>query len=181
MMRIPHHTNATALAVILACCAFSVVPPSSGSYRLPASLAPSEEAKNPAIVDGSKVTLEYQVTVLGGSGVNYDDVSEFVQGSHEVFPALEREIAGMRPGEEKNVELTAEEGFGRRDERKKMKIPRTELPPEAKTGDVVQNDTGAFATVAAVSGATAVLDYNHPLAGKPLLIQLRIVKVVSGP
>jgi FKBP-type peptidyl-prolyl cis-trans isomerase 2 len=40
---------------------------------------------------------------------------------------------------------------------------------------------GVFATVAAVSDATAVLDYNHPLAGKALLVELRIVKVVSYP
>ena len=34
-----------------------------------------------------------------------------------------------------------------------------------------------FATVAEVSDTTAVLDYNHPLAGKPLVVQLKILKV----
>jgi hypothetical protein len=41
----------------------------------------------------------------------------------------------------------------------------------------VQNDLGHFATVAEVSGIMAVLDYNHPLAGKPLVVQLKILKV----
>jgi FKBP-type peptidyl-prolyl cis-trans isomerase 2 len=51
------------------------------------------------------------------------------------------------------------------------------LPPGAKQGDVVQNDLGEFATVAAVGDLAAVLDYNHPLAGKPLVVQIKILKV----
>jgi FKBP-type peptidyl-prolyl cis-trans isomerase 2 len=181
-MQISRQLNATALAVIVTCSALSGAPTLSAAHRLSATLSsPSAETESPPIVEGSKVTLEYQVTVLGAHGIDYDDVSEFVQGRHEIFPALEREVAGMRPGEEKKVKLQPEDGFGRRDEKKKMRIPRTDLPAEAKAGHVVQNEMGVFATVAAVSGATAVLDYNHPLAGKPLLVQLRIVKVVSYP
>jgi FKBP-type peptidyl-prolyl cis-trans isomerase 2 len=41
----------------------------------------------------------------------------------------------------------------------------------------VQNDLGHFATVAEVSDIMAVLDYNHPLAGKPLVVQVKILKV----
>jgi len=175
-MRIPNQPKATSLVVILTCSALSVAQSLSAAYR-PSATFSSPGTESPRIVEGSKVTLQYQVTVPDLNGIDYDDVSEFVQGRHEIFRALEREVAGMRPGEEKKVELTAEEGFGPRDERKKMNIPRTELPADAKTGDVVQNEAGSFATVAAVSGSTAVLDYNHPLAGKPLVVQLRIVKV----
>ena len=176
MMRITNPPNAISLVVILTCSALSVAQSLNAAHRLSATLL-SPNIESPQIVEGSKVTLQYQVAVPDQNGIEYDDVSEFVQGRHEIFQALEREVAGMRPGEEKKVELTAEEGFGSRDERKKMKIPRTDLPADAKTGDVVQNEAGSFATVAAVSGSTAVLDYNHPLAGKPLVVQLRIVKV----
>ena len=41
----------------------------------------------------------------------------------------------------------------------------------------MQNDLGSFATVAEVGDMTAVLDYNHPLAGKPLIVELKILKV----
>ena len=53
------------------------------------------------IVEGSKVTLQYVATAPGSTGIDYGNVSEFIQGRHEIFPALEREVVGMKPGEEK--------------------------------------------------------------------------------
>jgi FKBP-type peptidyl-prolyl cis-trans isomerase 2 len=58
-----------------------------------------------------------------------------------------------------------------------MNIPKTLLPFGTKEGDIVKNDVGDLATVAEVSDTSAVLDYNHPLAGKPLIVQLKILKV----
>lgn len=129
------------------------------------------------IVEGSKVTLQYVATAHGSTGIDYGNVSEFIQGRHEIFPALEREVVGMKPGEEKKVELSPGEGFGPHDDRKKLNIPKTLLPFGAKPGDVLRNDAGELATVAEVGDIMAVLDYNHPLAGKPLVVQLKILKV----
>ena len=135
------------------------------------------EAESTRIVDGSKVTLQYVASVPGSTGIDYGNVSEFTQGRHEIFPALEQQVVGMKPGEEKTVELSPGEGFGTHDNGKKMIVPKTELPPGVKEGDVLQNDLGHFATVAEVADTTAVLDYNHPFAGKPLVVQLKILKV----
>ena len=137
----------------------------------------SREAESSRIVDGSKVTLQYVASVPGSTGIDYGNVSEFIQGQHEIFPALEKEVVGMKPGEEKKVELSPEEGFGPHDDRKTMNVPKTLLPFGAKEGDIVKNDVGDLATVAEVSDTSAVLDYNHPLAGKPLIVQLKILKV----
>ena len=60
---------------------------------------------------------------------------------------------------------------------KKLTIPKTLLPFGAKAGDVLRNDAGELATVAKVGDVMAVLDYNHPLAGKPLVVKLKILKV----
>jgi FKBP-type peptidyl-prolyl cis-trans isomerase 2 len=148
-----------------------------GPGPLQASSSPSPEAERSQIVEGSKVTLQYVATVPGSTGIDYSNISEFIQGRHEIFPALEHEVVGMKPGEEKQVELSPEEGFGRHDEGKKLNIPKTLLPHGARPGDIVQNDLGEFATVAAVDDMMAVLDYNHPLAGKPLVVQIKILKV----
>jgi FKBP-type peptidyl-prolyl cis-trans isomerase 2 len=148
-----------------------------GSESLQASTSSSPEAESPRIIEGSKVTLQYVANVPGSTGVDYGNVSEFIQGQHEIFPALEREVVGMKPGEEKKVELSPAEGFGPHDDNKKLNIPKELLPLGTKAGDVLRNDMGELATVAEVKGTTAVLDYNHPLAGKPIVVQLRILKV----
>jgi len=137
----------------------------------------SPETESSRIVDGSKVTLQYVATVPGSTGIDYGNVSEFIQGRHEIFPALEQQVVGMKPGEEKQVELSPAEGFGPHDDGKKMNIPKTLLPFGTKAGDVLRNNAGALATVAEVADTTAVLDYNHPLAGKPLVVQFKILKV----
>ena len=137
------------------------------------------DAGSDQIVEGSKVTLQYVATALGSTGIDYGNVSEFVQGRHEIFPALEREVVGMKPGEEKKVALSPEQAFGPHDDRKTLKLPKKLLPFGTKAGDILRNDAGELATVAEVSDTLAVLDYNHPLAGKPLVVQLKILKVES--
>ena len=148
-----------------------------GAEPLQANSSRSQEAESSRIADGSTVTLQYVASVSGSTGIHYGNVSQFIQGRHEIFPALEREVVGMKPGEKKIVELSPSEGFGPHDDGKKMNIPKTLLPFGAKAGDVFRNDAGELATLAEVSDATAVLDYNHPLAGKPVVIQLKILKV----
>lgn len=173
-----HDPTTASLMISLACMA------SIGGYGyeawagpLPTNPSRSQETESSQIVEGSKVTLQYVATVPGSTEIDYGNVSEFTQGRHEIFPALEQEVVGMKPGEEKKVELSPEESFGTHDDGKTMNIPKTLLPPGAKEGDIVENDLGDFATVAEVSDTTAVLDYNHPLAGKPLVVQLKILKV----
>ena len=150
---------------------------SVGAEPLQGNSSRSQEAESVRIVEGSKVTLQYVATVPGSTGIDYGNISEFIQGRHEIFPALEQELVGMKSGEEKQVELSPAEGFGTHDEGKKMSVPKTLLPPGVEEGDVVQNDLGHFATVAEISDRMAVLDYNHPLAGKPLVVQVKILKV----
>lgn len=164
------------LIIILACMA----PLGEDGVRaesLQANSSRSHEAESSQIVEGSKVTLQYVASVPGSKGIDYGNVSEFVQGRHEIFPVLEQEVVGMKPGEEKQVELSPAEGFGPHDDKKMLNVPKTLLPFGAKEGDIVRNDAGDLATVAEVSDTTAVLDYNHPLAGKPLVVQIKILKV----
>ncbi|HEY6260164.1 MAG TPA: FKBP-type peptidyl-prolyl cis-trans isomerase [Nitrospiraceae bacterium] len=149
-----------------------------GAKTLPQTNSLRSQAGEPSqIVEGSKVTLQYVARVPGSDGIDYGNISEFIQGRHEIFPALEREVIGMKAGEEKSVQLSPEEGFGPHDDGKKLNVPKTILPFGAREGDILRNDIGELATVAEVSDTTAVLDYNHPLAGKPLVVQVKILKV----
>ena len=134
-------------------------------------------SENPRIAEGSKVTFLYVLTVPGSVVVDLRDVGEFIQGQHQILPALEREMNGMRAGEEKSVELSADQGFGTYDATKRKEISRLDLPVGTKKGDILQDKQGQPAIVTEMSDSAAVLDYNHPLAGQTVFVQLKVLKV----
>ena len=130
------------------------------------------------ITDGSKVTLLYQITVPGDERIEVRDLSQFIQGEHQMLPALERAVTGMRRGDKAEVKLSEDQAFGAYDSKKKAVVPTKDLPAGIKTGDVVEDRrTGQQATVTQMSDTDAVMDYNHPLAGKPLVVTLTILDV----
>jgi peptidylprolyl isomerase len=145
--------------------------------KSPKTSSRSPEAESSRVLEGSLVTFKDVATVPDLPEIDHGNVSEFIQGRHEIVSALEQEIVGMKPGEEKKVELSPEEGFGTYDAEKKIIVQKTLLPPGAKEGAIVQNALGDFATVAEVLDTTVVLDYNYPLAEKPVVVQLKILKV----
>ena len=134
-------------------------------------------AESPRIVDGSNVTALYRITAPGECGFEIRVLGQFVQGQHQLLPSLERMVAGMKSGDEKKVDISAEEGFGPYDVKKKKTVPKSELPAWTQEGDVLQDRTGQQATVTQLSEQSAVMDYNHPLAGKPLNMKIRILRV----
>ena len=129
------------------------------------------------IIDGSRVTYFSQITVPGKCEFEVRDLGQFVQGRHQLPPTLEREVTGMKTGDEKRVALSPEEGFGPYDVQKKKTIPRRDVPAETKEGDVIEDRTGQEATVTQLSDSSAVVDYNHPLAGKPVVVKIKILRV----
>lgn len=171
-----HDLTRASLMVSMACMALLGIC-GIGGGPLQASSSRSPEAENARIVDGSKVTLQYVVSVPGLRGIEYDEVREFVHGRHQIFQLLEQQVIGMKPGEQKTIELGPAEDLGPHDDRKTLNIPKALLPFGAKKGDVLRNDAGELASVAEVGDLMAILDYNHPLAGKPLVVRLKILKV----
>ena len=138
---------------------------------------PNFAAESPRIVEGSSVMFFYQITVPGEQGFEVREFGRFVQGQHQLLPALERQVGGMKTGDEKKVELSPEEGFGLYDVQKEKIVPRRDLPAEIKEGDVLQDRAGHQATVIRLSTTSAVVDYNHPLAGKTVVVKIKILRV----
>ena len=134
-------------------------------------------AESPRIIDGSNVTFFYQITVPGEWGFEVRKIGQFVQGKHHLPLALERVVTGMKTGDKKKIELPMEEGFGPYDVRKKVSVPRSDLPEGTEEGDILTDRTGRVATVTQLSEKFAMMDYNHPLAGKSLQLKITILRV----
>ena len=164
-MGVSHRKMAAVVALVTLLTCLGLLWPQSGG------------AEPSRIIDGSRVTYFSQITVPGECEFEVRDLGQFVQGRHQLPPALEREVTGMKTGDKKKVEISAEEGFGPYDAKKTKTVPKGDLPAGTKQGDVLKDRAGHEATVTQLSERYAVMDYNHPLAGKPLSIKISILRV----
>jgi peptidylprolyl isomerase len=130
-----------------------------------------------AVRDGAKVTVQVQITSEYNPDESYFNIEQFVQGDHTVPPGIETQVAGMHHGEIKTFPLSAEEGFGLRDETKLQLIPTIDLPPEVQEGDTIADNTGRYAQIILILPELTLIDFNHPLAGQPLLITLQVMMI----
>ena len=130
-----------------------------------------------AVEDGATVTVRVAITPRDNPSTRYSNTEQFVQGQHTVPPGIEAQMAGMHPGEVKTFPLSAEEGFGPHEESKLQIIPTADLPRDAREGDTVADDAGRSARILWILPENALIDFNHPLAGHPLIVTLQIVTI----
>lgn len=106
---------------------------------------------------------------------------EFLQGAGNIIPGLEDELYGMEIGETKNVIVAAEDGYGELDPDAFIDVPREQFPPEIPLEVGVQlqlqdgNGQVMMARIDTVEADRVRLDFNHPLAGKELVFDVKIV------
>ncbi|MFQ5621355.1 MAG: peptidylprolyl isomerase [Candidatus Nanoarchaeia archaeon] len=141
-----------------------------------------------AIKDGDKVTLHY----TGKTGGETFDTSEgreplkFTVGQKQVIKGFEDAVMGMEKGGKKTFDIAPEEGYGPRHEELVKEIPRDKIPTgkELKEGMVLQmkmpDNTTAMMQVVKVTDSAITIDMNHPLAGKKLTFEIKIVDVENG-
>lgn len=137
------------------------------------------------IVDGHVVSMQYTLHVDGEVMDQSEEGEplEFIQGEGHIIPGLENALYGMAIGESKNVVVPAGEGYGTLDEEAFVEIPRdqfpAEIPLEVGLQLQVRSQDGETmpARIVQVTEDTVRLDFNHPLAGKQLTFDIKIVGV----
>jgi len=142
---------------------------------------PAQAAGDLVVVDGLSVTLEYTLTLpdrtVVESNVGQQPLA-FVQGSHHLVPGLEKAVEGMKAGQKKHVEVPAELAYGVYDPEARLKVPRNRVPPTVKVGDVLTRPSDRRPMkVVEITDQAVVMDTNHPLAGKDLVVDLKVLKV----
>ena len=108
---------------------------------------------------------------------------EFTIGEGNVIPGFEQAIIGMSPGETKTVVIPVDQAYGERVEEMVAVVDREDIPADLalEVGnqlEVTQEDGHAFPVVIMeVTDSTVTLDGNHPLAGRALTFDLRLVEI----
>ena len=137
------------------------------------------------IKNGSLVRFEYTLSDEKGqiiqSNKGKDPVS-YTHGQREIIPGLEKGLAGMNVNDEKSFRVQPEEAYGPVDPNGFKEVPKTDLPAAAlKVGTPLgtrgPNGEDLVIHVREVKQETVVLDFNHPLAGKTLNFDVKVLGV----
>jgi FKBP-type peptidyl-prolyl cis-trans isomerase 2 len=146
---------------------------------------PTIEKKSVVVEDGKQVGIEYTLTLDDGTQVDSNVGGQplvFQQGAHQILPALEEALAGLKVGDTKKVALAAEQGYGPVRPEGFQEVDAGLIPEDARvTGTMLVADDGAGnrrpVRVHEVKGDKIVVDLNHPLAGKALNFAVRVMEV----
>jgi FKBP-type peptidyl-prolyl cis-trans isomerase SlyD len=106
----------------------------------------------------------------------------YLHGYGHIIPGLEKALDGSHAGLKTTVTIEAKDGYGDKDPQAVIRAPRADFPEglTLEPGAEVQAETpdGPITfTVIAVEDDHAVLDANHPLAGKRLTFDVHVLEV----
>jgi FKBP-type peptidyl-prolyl cis-trans isomerase SlyD len=146
----------------------------------------AEKSQNANVVkDGSVVSLEYTLSGEDGKTIESNKGKEplrYTHGGQQIVPGLEKNLTGMKTGEEKRVKVKPEEGYGLVDPKGFQEFPKDKIPSEGlKVGAVLmaRGPQGQQVPVRVheIKEKTVVLDLNHPMAGKTLVFDIKVLDV----
>src|SRR5689334_19797841 len=156
----------------------------------PRAFAASAEPKDNRVVkDGMLVSLDYTVKTPDGKLLETSKGGQplkYIHGKKMMIPGLERELTGMKIGAEKHITIKPEDGYGKVNPNAVQEVPKEKVPPNAlKVGAVLvgTNKDGSPIpmTVREIKDKTVVMDLNHPLAGKTLVFDVKVIDVEPAP
>ncbi|MSP41000.1 MAG: peptidylprolyl isomerase [Deltaproteobacteria bacterium] len=140
------------------------------------------------VQDGSIVSIEYTLTDESGKVIDTSVGKApltYIQGAGQIVKGLERELNGLKVGDQKKVSIKPEDGYGLPDAKAFQEIPREKIPTEAqKEGAMLMTKSPDGRSipikVAQVKEKTVVVDFNHPLAGKTLNFDVKIKDIKAA-
>jgi FKBP-type peptidyl-prolyl cis-trans isomerase 2 len=138
-----------------------------------------------AIEEGKKVKFHYTLTV-DDQVVQTSEGQQplaYTHGSGEIIPGLASELEGMNEGEEKCVLVSAEKAYGKVNPEAFKEVPRSSLPeglvPERDMMLQAHSQEGQeiLVRVSDIKENSIIVDLNHPLAGKDLKFDVKVVSI----
>lgn len=135
------------------------------------------------VEDGRVVTLNYVLTV-DGEVVDSSEEGKpitFIQGQGQIIPGLESELYGMEVGQNKDVIVPPENGYGELDPENFAEFPRDQFPAEIPLEPGVELELHdkegktVGARIDSIKDNSVRLDFNHPLAGKELHFNVEVI------
>jgi peptidylprolyl isomerase len=104
------------------------------------------------------------------------------EASYPVLKGLDEALAKTTVGDKLTVEVTPDKGFGQRDAGKVRMIPIRKLGEDAEkvsVGDTIEVDNKR-GIVRFIGSGRVQIDYNHRYAGKTILYDVNVIKLLDS-
>jgi FKBP-type peptidyl-prolyl cis-trans isomerase SlyD len=134
---------------------------------------------------GMVVTMHYTLSDDGGAVLDSSqdgDPLTYLHGHGNIVPGLEKALEGKEAGHKSRVTVVPAEGYGDVNPESIFEAPRAHFPEEANLAEgprvYADGPNGQIVlTVVRLTETGAILDANHPLAGKTLHFNVEVVEV----
>lgn len=156
--------------------------------------APGDATVAPRVTENSYLTLHYRITLASGPGAGEVFIDTFAErpatlqmGSGQWAPGIEQALVGRAEGERFTLELEAANAYGERNPELIQRVTRQMLRQHAgdesfEPGDLVEfaAPTGGrySGVLKSIDDTHAVFDFNHPLAGIRLRLDVHLLGVM---
>ena len=138
------------------------------------------------VVNGNTVSVHYRGTLDDGSQFDssYDrgQPITFQVGTGQMIPGFEKNVLGMKIGEEREFTLAPGDAYGEHNPEAIQEISKQMFPDNFtfQVGGVVQGEPEEgilVATILSEQKDTVTLDFNHPMAGRDLTFNVEVVDI----
>lgn len=135
-----------------------------------------------------KVRVHYKGSLQDGTVFDSSEKRqplEFVIGHGMVIPGFENGVIGMSEGDTKVISIQSEDAYGSYKDDLIGVVDRSRIPDDInlEIGMVLQvrSPEGGVTnvTVSKITDANVTLDLNHPLAGKELVFEVRLLEILQ--
>ena len=128
-------------------------------------------------------TTEEKVAKENGVYGKHADYSPIIicVGENNILGALEEQMIGKETEKDYAFDIKSENAFGKRDAKLIRLIPMNKFRQQniQPVPGLQLNIDGVFGIVKTVSGGRCLVDFNHPLAGKDLVYDVKIKRVIE--
>ena len=137
---------------------------------------------------GDTVLIDFTLRLENGTvvGTTLDsDPVEIVVGQGDVIYGIEKAILGMQEGGQQTLFIESQDAFGPYQDNLIQEIDKSCIPHASKlvAGQMIEldgeKDDPIMATVLEINQETVKIDANHQLAGKNVIVDLRIIEVMK--
>lgn len=134
----------------------------------------------------SLVTLHYRITLPNGQPLisTFEATPATLQlGAGEMLPAMEQLLIGLVAGQQAGFDLEPENAFGPHrpelmERVKRAHMPDEEIEPMSVMEFTAPDGSRYSGLVREIDSEWALIDFNHPLAGKAIRLEVEVIGVV---